>query len=354
MMAKQRFAVLDGLRGVAALAVVAYHAGINVHLRGVLLVKANPAVDLFFCISGFVLAHAHDKDIMSGVLTSARFALSRWLRFLPVILLGGLIGLAAILAEPAQFPLIYDSTDNTTAFSVGLFVRSLFLIPTVISSQLIWINDVYWSLCIELIVNIFYAFIGYRSRQKYVWLVWLGSVLALIAMFAWFDTIQLIPMSPVRSVGSLLRGFASFFAGVLVYKLWLRGTRARDVNPWLLAGLVALPMLFPYSAPWFMVPFDSLFILAVFPMVVWLGASSTTRFDRAFAVAGEASFPLYATHVPILYMVKGPFEDAGTPVRLLFVLGFTVAMFALSIGMAVYFEKPARGLVRKVRTRLAF
>jgi len=62
---KQHFEILDGLRGVAALAVVVFHFmeivipdySKNFIAHGFL------AVDFFFCLSGFVIGYAYDNRI---------------------------------------------------------------------------------------------------------------------------------------------------------------------------------------------------------------------------------------------------------------------------------------------------
>jgi len=54
---KDSFYMLDGLRGVAAVAVLMMHA--DPLFRPVWMRSAYLAVDLFFALSGFVLAHAY-------------------------------------------------------------------------------------------------------------------------------------------------------------------------------------------------------------------------------------------------------------------------------------------------------
>lgn len=66
---------LDAMRGVAAFAVAAFHAG---------LLTNNPqgpylAVDFFFVLSGFVIAHAHDARLASEM-TAKEFIDRRLLR----------------------------------------------------------------------------------------------------------------------------------------------------------------------------------------------------------------------------------------------------------------------------------
>ena len=62
---KQHFEILDGLRGVAALAVVTFHfmeiaySDYSQNFIG----HGFLAVDFFFCLSGFVIGYAYDDRI---------------------------------------------------------------------------------------------------------------------------------------------------------------------------------------------------------------------------------------------------------------------------------------------------
>lgn len=59
------FVTLDGMRGMAAVAVVTTHA--VPFIGGPLLPSASPAVDLFFLLSGFVLTHAYSTRLDEGL-----------------------------------------------------------------------------------------------------------------------------------------------------------------------------------------------------------------------------------------------------------------------------------------------
>jgi peptidoglycan/LPS O-acetylase OafA/YrhL len=345
-MVKQRFIVLDGLRGLAAISVVAYHAAFEVHLRGLLTIKAWVAVDFFFCLSGFVLAFAHDHEIRHDSLTVQRFLAIRFARFFPIIVLGSLLGLAANHVQPLPI---------APGYTALVFVNSLLLLPVPAllllpgsSFNPLFINGVYWTLCIELILNIAYAALGSKSRNGRLLLIWAASGLPFIFCAAWVQSTAITPDSILSSIGSLARGFTSFSVGVLVYRLWRYGVRFEDVGPALPIGLFAIPLVFPYSAPWFKVPLDLCFILFVFPFVVWVGASCTTRYERCFRVAGDASFPLYAIHLPLLALAKAPFVEATIAIKLAFVGVFTMGVFFIASVVAKYYEKPARKLMRSL------
>src|SRR6478609_2867790 len=90
---KQHFEILDGLRGVAALAVVIFHfmewvfsdSSQNFIGHGFL------AVDFFFCLSGFVIGYAYDNRMEK--IGAIAFFKSRLIRLHPLVILGSILGL---------------------------------------------------------------------------------------------------------------------------------------------------------------------------------------------------------------------------------------------------------------------
>src|ERR1700710_1216115 len=94
---KQHFEILDGLRGVAALAVVTFHFmemvfsdySHNFIGHGFL------AVDFFFCLSGFVIGYAYDDRMPK--MKVREFFRARLIRLHPLVVLGSLLGLASFL-----------------------------------------------------------------------------------------------------------------------------------------------------------------------------------------------------------------------------------------------------------------
>ena len=88
-----RFTGLDGLRGLAALAVF------GAHVPDPLLRDALPgcdlAVDLFFALSGFVLAHAYFERLRKGMGVGTFFK-RRVIRLYPLYALGTIISLSIV------------------------------------------------------------------------------------------------------------------------------------------------------------------------------------------------------------------------------------------------------------------
>lgn len=90
---KQHFHVLDGLRGIAALAVVIFHfmEWIYPDFTENFIGHGFLAVDFFFCLSGFVIAYAYDNRLTKMGVKS--FFTSRLIRLHPLVIAGTLLGL---------------------------------------------------------------------------------------------------------------------------------------------------------------------------------------------------------------------------------------------------------------------
>jgi peptidoglycan/LPS O-acetylase OafA/YrhL len=90
-----RFLFLDALRGIAALLIVLYHAPKYLG-RALPHYSAFLAVDLFFVLSGFVIAFSYENRLLRG-LSFRSFVAARLVRLYPVYLLGTVVGFVLLL-----------------------------------------------------------------------------------------------------------------------------------------------------------------------------------------------------------------------------------------------------------------
>lgn len=100
LQSKQHFEILDGLRGIAALAVVVFHfmEWVFVDPSKNFIGHGFLAVDFFFCLSGFVIGYAYDDRMAKmGVL---KFLTARIIRLHPLVVAGSVLGLLAFLFDP--------------------------------------------------------------------------------------------------------------------------------------------------------------------------------------------------------------------------------------------------------------
>jgi hypothetical protein len=159
------FAVLDGLRGVAALAVVVFHfmEFVVPDYTHSFIAHAYLAVD-FFCLSGFVIASAYDiKLVQLGV---GPFLLRRLVRLHPLVLLGSVLGLVTFVADP--FSALYATYGPSV--TGRMLLASCLLVPYPVVHEryfnLFHLNPPTWSLFWEYVANLLYALVLVRLRSQ--------------------------------------------------------------------------------------------------------------------------------------------------------------------------------------------
>ena len=102
---KPHYALLDALRGAAALMVVWYHffEGFAFAKGGAITTfnHGHLGVDLFFMLSGFVISYAYDDRWQSAHnrLTLKDFFKRRLIRLHPMLIMGAVIGLITFLLQ---------------------------------------------------------------------------------------------------------------------------------------------------------------------------------------------------------------------------------------------------------------
>jgi peptidoglycan/LPS O-acetylase OafA/YrhL len=99
---KPHYAILDGLRGVAALMVVAFHL-LETHAPNrfeQMLNHGYLAVDFFFLLSGFVIGYAYDERWRS--MSLGEFGKRRLIRLHPMILVAMMVGALAFAFRTAR------------------------------------------------------------------------------------------------------------------------------------------------------------------------------------------------------------------------------------------------------------
>ena len=102
---RQHFAVLDGLRGLAAIVVLFYHVSKVGGATTRLFAHGHLAVDFFFMLSGFVLAYSYDDRLKSERLAAGTFVRARAVRLLPMVLFGLPLGAAySAVFRPTRSP----------------------------------------------------------------------------------------------------------------------------------------------------------------------------------------------------------------------------------------------------------
>jgi len=283
------FATLDGLRGVAAVFVamrhIAFFKALNIH-------GGYMAVDLFFVLSGFVIAHAYERRFERG-LSAGRFLASRYLRLWPVYVLGAALGLiaAACHALPGRDNLTGAEVLRTAPFALAM------LPGPHIKPMLYPVNSVAWSLALELLINAVYAFAWKPLKDLRVLAATLAVTATALVYACWYYSKLDIGFMWRDWLGGLPRVAFSFTAGLAVYRLYQSKLARPRIPAWI--ALALLPPLMWIRLDEFVFPL--LCVLAVFPALVLVAADAQPgpRAAGVFEWLGAISYPLYALHKPL-------------------------------------------------------
>ncbi len=333
-MAATRTYALDGLRGVAALLVACYHAGVVI--KPELIPGGYLAVDFFFILSGFVIDRAYSWRLQRGM-TARQFMILRLYRLYPLVLLGMLLGLALLLVKRLTHQL------DMTAGEVGVAtVFNLLMLPIPFAYKHNFpLDSPAWSLSCEMVLNLVFAVALFRAPRRLLWLVALGGA-AVMAFGAVTGTASLnLGWRGDTFVFGLARATFGFTFGMILAR-WLELRPVRDSVPMvipvaLLIAALATPISFHLRPA-----FDLAFAFVVAPLIVVLGAQTreVPRLNQTCFWLGLISYPVYTLHFPMLQFVHGAIGSRLSPAA----AGF--ALVAASVALAVLAERlvdsPAR------------
>ena len=318
---KPHYALLDGLRGVAALLVVWYHVFEGFQFAGNKPVidfinHGYLAVDFFFILSGFVVGYAYDSR-WGKTLTLGGFFRRRLIRLQPMVIMGAVIGAASFLLSGMER---WDGTHATLWLTFLAFVCGCLMLPALPgmprevrgNGEMFPLNGPCWSLFFEYVGNIVYALFIRRLSTRLLALL----SFALCCALAWFAVTDQSGYGSIgvgwtvdrtNILGGMLRMLCPFTMGILLSRLFKPLRQARGAF-WTSAALLLIIFHVPYiysdGALSLNGVFEAACVIVVFPLVVWYAASGKTTdiaSTRICRFLGDISYPLYIVHYPLMY-----------------------------------------------------
>lgn len=341
---------IDGLRALAVVPVVLFHAGFEAFGGGFV------GVDVFFVISGYLITSIIIADLDRGQFSLAAFYERRARRILPALFL------VAMVCVPFAWFLLLPS-DLTG------FARSLMALPVFGSNFLFWFESGYfdseadmkpllhtWSLAVEEQYYVLFPLLLMVAWS--LGRLWIISILVVIALLSLALAEWLSHAAPAAAFFLLPTRAWELLLGALV-AFHLRGDQMRQVSHTVreAAGLVGLGMLAvsvivydkdtPFPGLYALVPTvgTALIILYVTPATL----AGRLLGGRVLVGIGLVSYSAYLWHQPLFAFARHASMDEPA-VWLMVVL--SLLSFALAWVTWRYVEGPARNKVLLGRRNL--
>lgn len=354
----RRFYYLDALRGLAALAVVLTHwkhfgllvpTGTFVEARVPFYQMLKPfyedggrAVDLFFCLSGFIFYWLYAEKVSGRKISWRKFFVLRFSRLYP-------LHFATLLFVAAGQQLYLHRTGAYFCYAFNSyrdFLLQLAFASNWVTGDRLSFNGPVWSVSVEVLLYVMFFAVCIVQLRRW----WHLSLFVLLG-FALHRT------SLVDRFG---QGVIYFFLGGLVFygvsnavRKGVSGNAIRALAVvtavlWF-AGVIAVYV--PVHCP---LIFEAVFVPLLFSLTIMslaLLESSASRTEKRLEILGEISYSSYLLHFP-LQLFFAIISVGWTLPSSLCYSGWTLFLFfgallPLSFCSYRFFEKPLQDFLRE-------
>ena len=294
-----------------------------------------------------------------------------------MLVMGAFIGLICFFIQGG---VKWDGTSTPFHWVMIAFVLTLFFIPAYPgasydirgNAEMFPLNGPSWSLFFEYIGNILYAlFIRKLSNKMLGLLVGVTGIL-----WIWFVAFDISgydmigigwTLDAVNFFGGLLRMMFPFTLGMLMARNFRQKSKVKSQKTLFTKNIfwISIIILFAlFSVPYFpktsTISVNGIYELAcimiVFPLIVWIAASSDSaqsKFTLKLSnFLGDLSYPLYIVHYPVMYvfyawLIKNQYFTLGETWQMV-ILVLTVCI-VLAYACLKLYDEPIRKWLSKVK-----
>jgi len=332
---------VDGLRSLAILSVVLYHAGVRQVSGGF------TGVDVFFAISGYLIGGHIDAELKSGIFRFSNFYKNRAKRILPalyMVLISVLaIGMVLLSSRELRNLAMYTFSSTASASNVMFWHNTGYFAPNADLNPLLMT----WSLGVEeqfyLVIPLLLVLIAKLHKRLILWVVILVSVVSFCV------AIYQVRQSPDSAFYLLAPRAWELGIGVGLAIFEVEGRRLRGLQTCLANNIEAWVGLILVVAPFFLLNSTTAFpgMAAVASVVgaALLLSSSGAWVNRnllslpPLVFVGRISYSLYLVHWPILSFLR---ILSGKALSEALGLGALAVAFGIAVLSYYFVERPFR------------
>ncbi|MDZ4690668.1 acyltransferase [Terricaulis sp.] len=352
---------LTSLRFIAAFWVLLYHfkdhLGLNMGQMG-LVADGYLGVDLFFTLSGFILAHVYLTTLEDGRFGYGGFLKNRLARVYPM----HLAALAAMIVLFVGASALGAGVGSPEAFKLSDLPAHLLMIHAWGATEAVGWNFPSWSISAEWAAYLLFPLVAGLVLKAKRWsgALALGALVLCVASFWALSNLHLVMPGVGRDFSQMtaqigaLRILPSFLLGVALYAFG-RNHAAPKSWAWPIVAVSAGWVIAVTMLNWW----EGLVWFGLAGLLYGLAETSRHQIDapmsgRVFVFLGAASYALYMIHLPIDIVWFHALERFGVTEAsdLMLRIGAMVGVFVVSIIASVIaylvIEEPARKWIRKL------
>lgn len=340
-----RITHLDGLRGIAILWVIAYHAysrwfdytnllsatkNISIFKYGFL------GVSLFFMISGFVIFMTLDKSK-----NFIEFMKRRWLRLFPAMLIVSIIIYFTgffFYERPLSHPTLINMIPGLTFISPTIF-------KITIGYRIEDLESSFWSLYVEVIfyflIGIIYFFLNRKFCIPLLLLAFLGFYTSSFLQNPFVDNIT-------NTIG--LPHYGWFIIGCSLYEIVNNREKALNLTFAITAAITLIAIIFSHTHTDLTLVFYDILIIVLFVCSFYSHQLQDILSIKLLLIIGFASYPLYLIHEGMLVSSLIKLHNLGINDSVMYLMPIliTLVLTAIAYCISKFIEPRIRNLLQKV------
>ncbi|MCT2563157.1 acyltransferase family protein [Chryseobacterium herbae] len=306
-----------------------------------IFLKANVGVSYFFILSGFIMIVAYHKKEKIGYLEYYR---NRFARIYPLYVLGLLLYLVTRYSN----------------FSIDKGFLYLFGLQSWIPGKAMILNFPGWSISVEFLFYLIFPLLYnyfYSKKNKSIWVAGI-ALWILTQVFSHLYVGSPSYKGPHTESHEFLYYFplmhvSEFLVGNLAGLFFVKRFKQKNYD---------IPVILIFAAIMFALIFVPLFyhngLMAVLfiPLIIllsWNNGLVTRLFSlKPLEYLGEASYAVYITHIPVLYILREVLKGQNYKLDINSVFWiYLVVLIITSMVFYQFIEKPLRDYLKKVNIR---